>query len=165
MSTRHVYNITGMTCDHCAVTIKNALERLSGVSAEVSFGERKAIIDAPESLDPGILAETIRNAGYGIVDREGPPDFAVIVGSGSGAFAAAIQLASSGKNVTMIERWTLGGTCVNIGCVPSKIFIRQAELAHYAAHGPFPGLAIPDMTPDLARLRQPETWDECLRSP
>ncbi len=154
MSTRHVYNITGMTCDHCAVTIKNALERLSGVSAEVSFEERKAIIDAPESLDPGILAETIRNAGYGLTDHEGSPDFAVIIGSGSGAFAAAIQLASSGKNVTMIERGTLGGTCVNIGCVPSKIFIRQAELAHHAAHGPFPGISISDVVPDLPRLRR-----------
>jgi len=78
----------------------------------------------------------------------------VIIGSGSAAFAAAIQLASSGRQVTMVERGTLGGTCVNIGCVPSKIFIRQAELAHHAAHGPFSGLAIPDVAPDLARLRQ-----------
>ena len=84
MSTRHVYNITGMTCDHCAVTIKNALERLSGVSAEVSFEERKAIIDAPESLDPGILAETIRNAGYGLTDHEGSQDVESHPGGGAG---------------------------------------------------------------------------------
>jgi len=153
MSTRHVYEITGMTCDHCAATIKNALERLPGVSADVSFGERKAFIDAPESLDAGVLAGAIRKAGYGIAEGQESPGSIVIVGSGSAAFAAAIHLASSGKNVTMIERGTLGGTCVNIGCVPSKIFIRQAELAYHAAHGPFPGLSIPAGAPDLARLR------------
>ncbi|EQD69815.1 Heavy metal transport/detoxification protein domain protein, partial [mine drainage metagenome] len=104
MSTRHVYEIIGMTCDHCAAAIKNALERLPGVSADVSFEERKAFIDAPESLDSGVLVGAIRKAGYGIADGGEEHGFAVIVGSGSAAFAAAIGLASSGKNVTMIER-------------------------------------------------------------
>lgn len=152
MSARHVYEITGMTCDHCAVTIKKALERLPGVSADVSFATRKAVVDAPESLDCDRMTGAIREAGYGVVGEERDVS-AVIIGSGSAAFAASIQLASSGRQVTMVERGTLGGTCVNIGCVPSKIFIRQAELAYHAAHGPFPGLAVTDVAPDLARLR------------
>jgi mercuric reductase len=152
MNARYVYEITGMTCDHCAVTIKKALERLPGVSAEVSFATRKAVVDAPESLDSDRMTGAIREAGYSVVGEESDVS-AVIIGSGSAAFAAAIQLAASGRRITMVERGTLGGTCVNIGCVPSKIFIRQAELMHHATHGPFPGIAIRDVVPDFARLR------------
>jgi mercuric reductase len=64
-----------------------------------------------------------------------------IIGSGSAAMAAAIRAVQEGARVTMIEQGTVGGTCVNIGCVPSKILIRAAHLAHEAAHHPFAGLA------------------------
>jgi len=60
-----------------------------------------------------------------------------IIGSGSGAFAAAIRTAERGARVTIIEHGTLGGTCVNIGCVPSKIMIRSAEIAHMRTTSPF----------------------------
>ncbi len=65
-----------------------------------------------------------------------------IIGSGSGAFAAAIRAAEAGARVTMIERGeVVGGTCVNVGCVPSKIMLRAAEIRHYRAHHPFAGVA------------------------
>lgn len=63
-----------------------------------------------------------------------------ILGAGSAAFAAAIRAAETGARVTMIERGTLGGTCVNVGCVPSKILLRAAHLAHLQARHPFDGL-------------------------
>lgn len=63
----------------------------------------------------------------------------VIIGSGAAASAAALHAASGGARVTLIERGTLGGTCVNVGCVPSKIFIRAAHIAHMRAHSPFDG--------------------------
>ncbi len=63
-----------------------------------------------------------------------------IIGSGSGAFAAAIRAAEAGARVTLIERDTLGGTCVNIGCVPSKILLRAAETAHAQRHHGFDGV-------------------------
>lgn len=65
-----------------------------------------------------------------------------IVGSGSGAFAAAIRAAEAGAQVTMIERGEIiGGTCVNVGCVPSKITLRAAEVRHTRGHHPFDGIA------------------------
>lgn len=65
----------------------------------------------------------------------------VVIGSGSGGVAAAIKAADAGADVTVIEGGALiGGTCVNIGCVPSKILIRAAHLAHHQAHHPFDGL-------------------------
>lgn len=60
-----------------------------------------------------------------------------VIGSGAAAFAAAIRLAQDGAQVTMIERDTVGGTCVNIGCVPSKIMIRAAHVAHMRRASPF----------------------------
>ena len=51
--------------------------------------------------------------------------------------AAAIKAVDRGAQVTLIERSTLGGTCVNIGCVPSKIMIRAAHIAHLRRYSPF----------------------------
>lgn len=63
-----------------------------------------------------------------------------IVGGGSAAFACAIRAVEAGARVTMIESGTLGGTCVNVGCIPSKIMIRSAHIAHLAAGHAFEGL-------------------------
>ena len=51
----------------------------------------------------------------------------VVVGGGSAGFAAAIRGAELGARVALVEGGTLGGTCVNIGCVPSKTLIRAAR--------------------------------------
>lgn len=66
-----------------------------------------------------------------------------IIGSGGGAFAAAIRASSLGKSVLMVERSTIGGTCVNTGCVPSKALLAAAEARHVAldAGVRFPGIA------------------------
>lgn len=63
-----------------------------------------------------------------------------IIGSGSAAFAAAIRAIEEGARVTLIEAGEIGGTCVNVGCVPSKIFIRGAYIAHLQSHHPFAGI-------------------------
>ncbi|MFD5277634.1 mercury(II) reductase [Pseudarthrobacter sp. NPDC058362] len=67
----------------------------------------------------------------------------VIIGSGGGAFAAAIRAANLGKSVLMVERSTIGGTCVNTGCVPSKALLSAAEARHVSldAGSRFPGIA------------------------
>lgn len=60
-----------------------------------------------------------------------------VIGSGGAAMACAIRAADSGARVTVIERGTLGGTCVNVGCVPSKVMIRSAEIARTRRVSPF----------------------------
>ncbi|TPI19561.1 mercury(II) reductase [Mesorhizobium sp. B4-1-1] len=56
----------------------------------------------------------------------------VVVGAGSAGFSAAITAAEEGAQVALVGRGTVGGTCVNIGCVPSKALIRAAEAVHHA---------------------------------
>ena len=71
------------------------------------------------------------------------PEFDLaIIGSGGGAFAAAIRATNLGQRVVMIERGTVGGTCVNTGCVPSKALLAVADARHVAldASGRFPGI-------------------------
>ncbi|MFW8636649.1 mercury(II) reductase [Cribrihabitans pelagius] len=65
----------------------------------------------------------------------------VVIGAGSAGFSAAITAAEGGKRVALVGHGTIGGTCVNVGCVPSKTMIRAAEAVHgvQAAHR-FPGL-------------------------
>ena len=60
-----------------------------------------------------------------------------IIGSGGAAAAAALKAAERGATVTLIERAEIGGTCVNAGCIPSKILIRAAHIAHLRRSSPF----------------------------
>lgn len=76
----------------------------------------------------------------------------LILGAGSGAFAAAIRGAENGARVAMVERGTMGGTCVNVGCVPSKTLIRAAEVLHLAREHPFAGIPHADGRVDMAAL-------------
>ncbi len=64
-------------------------------------------------------------------NKSGAYDLAVI-GAGSAGFSAAITAAEQGAQVALISHGTIGGTCVNVGCVPSKTMIRMAEALHGA---------------------------------
>jgi len=55
-----------------------------------------------------------------------------VIGAGSAGFSAAITAAEAGARVALIGAGTLGGTCVNVGCVPSKALIRAVESLHHA---------------------------------
>lgn len=56
----------------------------------------------------------------------------IVVGNGSAGFSAAITAAEEGAQVALIGHGTIGGTCVNVGCVPSKAMIRATEAVHHA---------------------------------
>jgi mercuric reductase len=76
----------------------------------------------------------------------------LILGSGSTSFAAATRASDLGKTTIMTEERTLGGTCVNRGCLPSKHLIEAARLVHDAAHPRYPGLAPARLAVDFAAL-------------
>jgi len=52
----------------------------------------------------------------------------IVVGGGPGGYVAAIRAAQLGAEVTLVEKWKLGGTCLNIGCIPTKCLLHSAEL-------------------------------------
>jgi mercuric reductase len=86
------------------------------------------------------------------VDDNYDVDLAVI-GSGGAAMSAAIAARQAGASVVLIERAILGGTCVNVGCVPSKTLLAAAGSRHGAATNPFAGVPTSaDGGVDLAAL-------------
>ena len=152
--------LTGMTCDHCAQSIEGALNALPGVKAKVSLKNARAHVETEGAIGPDRLMKAVSAKGYGAsvvadtADRIkgiGERLHVAVIGGGSAAFAAAIRAAEDGAQVTLIEAGTLGGTCVNVGCVPSKIMIRSAHIAHVMRDNPFDGIAAG--TPRLDRHR------------
>jgi len=136
-------SIKGVTCESCVSQVKKALEKVSGVNtAEVSLAKESAEIQANKSVTSAELITAIINAGYSATEYKADDELHVaIIGSGSGAFACAIKAAEGGARVTIIEGAdVIGGCCVNVGCVPSKILIRAAQLAEQQRNNPFEGL-------------------------
>mgnify|MGYP001770863953 CR=1 FL=1 len=70
----------------------------------------------------------------------------VILGSGSTAFAAALRAQELGKTAVMTEERTIGGTCVNRGCLPSKNLIEAARIIYDARRPRYPGLEPVELT-------------------
>jgi mercuric reductase len=154
--------IGGMTCQHCATAIERALSNVPGVNtASVSYADKEARVEIKHGLNADTLIQAVQASGYNAklddkqpVRHEGNDSKInlVILGSGSAAFAAALEAVSHGAQVTMIETSTVGGTCVNVGCVPSKIMIRGAQIAHQQAQHLFSGIERHAPTIDRARL-------------
>lgn len=76
----------------------------------------------------------------------------VILGAGSTAFAAALRAQVHGKTAVMTEERTLGGTCLNRGCMPSKNLIEAAKLVFDARNPRYPGLTPATLAVDFAKL-------------
>jgi dihydrolipoamide dehydrogenase len=58
----------------------------------------------------------------------------LVLGAGPGGYVAAIRAAQLGKSVAVVEEKYWGGVCLNVGCIPSKALLKNAELAHILTH-------------------------------
>ena len=146
-------SIEGMHCDHCEVTVSAALERagLDQVRVDWRRGEASGTADASFSAERA--SREVGGLGYAVTSIDAAATATatssanatsqeydlLILGSGSAAFGAAIKARDLGARVAMIESDTIGGTCVNFGCVPSKALLRAAEAYWQAGHNPFVG--------------------------
>ena len=172
-------HIDGMTCTSCAEHVQQALTNVPGVrAASVSYPQRQAEIkvDAGVGLDPLVAAVAALGYRARVSDTPGKPAggllgkalgwlggdtkrgdgeqalHVAVIGSGGAAMAAALKAVEQGARVTLIERGTIGGTCVNVGCVPSKIMIRAAHIAHLRRESPFDE-GLPAAAPTVLRDR------------
>ncbi len=144
------YKIKGMTCEHCASSIEREFENKSGVvEKSVDYRSGKGSFSYnPDEISKEDIISTIGGTGHYSVEGEldsgqGPCNEydLIIIGGGSGAFAAALKANESGVTVLMVnDELPIGGTCVNVGCVPSKTLIRAAETIHSGTHSAFKGI-------------------------
>jgi len=161
--------IKGMTCDHCAKSIEKKLEGSNGLeSNRVSYSEGFGVFTYDnEKLTKNTIIEKINSTGHykvvnEIIENNGNGSSTtnvsteaannntqntnydydlIIIGGGSAAFSAAIKASSFEKKVLMInDGLPIGGSCVNVGCVPSKTLIRNAEQFHNSNHPHFTGI-------------------------
>src|ERR1700689_4102679 len=79
----------------------------------------------------------------------------IVIGGGPGGYVAAIRAAQLGLKVACVEkRATLGGTCLNIGCIPSKALLQSSENFHELVHGfKDHGINASDISIDIARMQ------------
>ncbi|MGF6608989.1 pyruvate/2-oxoglutarate dehydrogenase complex dihydrolipoamide dehydrogenase (E3) component [Paraburkholderia sp. WSM4175] len=78
---------------------------------------------------------------------------AVVIGTGQGGSPLAVRLAQSGRRTAVIERAEFGGTCVNVGCTPTKSYVASARAAHVARHAADLGVQVGSVGVDLAAVK------------
>ncbi|MFD1363190.1 mercury(II) reductase [Lentibacillus salinarum] len=158
-------SIQGMTCTGCEEYVAVALENIGAKNVKASFRRDEAVFELPDYIGVERASKAIDEANYkpGEIEELSPQEKDVvldndsdydllIIGSGGAAFSAAIKAIEYGAKVGMIERATVGGTCVNIGCVPSKTLLRSGEINHLAKVNPFAGLQTSAGDVELAPL-------------
>lgn len=156
-------NITGMTCDHCATGIEKMLSQNEGVKdAHVSYqnGNCECSFDPSKTSKEKIIQTINDTKNYRVKNEvsengnKGNNHFdLIIIGGGSAAFSAAIKAESLGLTTLMVNGGLdFGGTCVNVGCVPSKNLIRAGETAYHATHSNFAGIKPKGVDIDFAQI-------------
>ncbi len=175
-----VIRIEGMTCASCATHVQAALEKVQGVHlASVSYSKSMAEVTADKDAKPEQMLAAVAALGYRasfteIATERGMDGISstddsetrlhiAVIGSGGAAMAVALKAVEQGARVTLIERGTIGGTCVNIGCVPSKIMIRAAHIAHLRRESPFDdgiSAAVPVIRRDRLLVQQQARVDD-----
>lgn len=155
--------IQGMTCPGCEAHVTEALKKTGAkhVSADFRRGEATFVLseDRIKKAKDNIVTsgyqpgkEEIQSSKLVVQNNEKEDYDLLIIGSGGAAFSAAIRASENGAKVAMVERGTVGGTCVNIGCVPSKTMLRASEINRFAKNNPFTGLQTSAGSADLAKL-------------
>ncbi|MGH3440817.1 MAG: mercury(II) reductase [Nitriliruptorales bacterium] len=169
MANQVVLDVQGMTCDSCERHVASALSGAGAQDVQADWRAGEARFSLPDGVAEDALRDAVTASGY--TPRElhmvtgaepsgaGPAPTAedadydlVVIGAGSAAFAAAITAADAGRTVALVEAATIGGTCVNVGCVPSKALLRAGELRGQVAANPFAGIDVTANGVDLAAL-------------
>lgn len=153
--------IQGMTCNNCATHVQHALSEVPGVLDVNLPGWQagRAKITFEEPVESQALIRAVQQAGYraSVLVENAVPEQKValgyqrepgsnqqfdlmVIGGGSAGFATAIKAVEHSARVALVEANTIGGTCVNVGCVPSKTLIRAMENYHQAAAHRFHGV-------------------------
>ena len=78
----------------------------------------------------------------------------IVIGAGPGGYVAAIKASQTGKKVALIEKGDLGGTCLNVGCIPTKTLISNAQALHTIQHAADFGIHVGNVTIDFAKMKE-----------
>ena len=78
----------------------------------------------------------------------------LVIGAGPGGYVAAIRAAQLGQKVTVVEKGTVGGVCLNVGCIPSKALISAGHRFHEAQHSEVMGITAENVKIDFSKVQE-----------
>lgn len=78
----------------------------------------------------------------------------VVIGAGPGGYVAAIKASQRRKKVALVEKGMIGGTCLNVGCIPTKTLISNAQVMHQIQHAADFGITTGPISFDFAKMKQ-----------
>src|SRR5260370_8895968 len=170
---RATLEVAGMTCTDCEHHVTAARDSAGATEVSAAFRRGVARLALPEGVAEAGLRAAVTAAGYtrgtlraqqpetpragaaAVPAAPGQGDASydlLVLGAGSAAFAAAIRGRDAGYRVALAEAGTLGGTCVNVGCVPSKALLAAGAAYWAAGHPRFAGITTSAGRVDLAAL-------------
>src|SRR6185503_10126735 len=76
-----------------------------------------------------------------------------VIGSGPGGYVAAIKASQAGMRVCLIEKGLLGGCCLNVGCIPTKTLLANAQVMQKILHAAEYGITTSSVTFDYAKMK------------
>ena len=76
----------------------------------------------------------------------------IIIGSGPGGYVAAIRASQLGLKTAVVEKESLGGVCLNWGCIPTKALLKSAQVFEYINHANDYGISVPTATADFSSI-------------
>ncbi|RME88322.1 MAG: mercury(II) reductase [Candidatus Hydrogenedentota bacterium] len=157
--------VVGMTCDGCARHVEKELSKIGAEAQIANWQSGEGIVNFSADVEQAKkeFTKALKNTRYKVkevhplepeLERKNKiENFSqdshktdadlIVIGTGGAGMAAAIEAANQGRNVIIIEKESrIGGTCVNVGCVPSKEFVHFARKIHAAKNVPLNGVQI-----------------------
>ncbi len=120
-------------------------------AGNVAPGSKPPVTPSHRAPDPAVAARALPSTGRA-ADIECRM---VVLGAGPGGYTAAFRSADLGMDTVLVERYaSLGGVCLNVGCIPSKALLHAAEIIDHAAHADELGIAFGKPKITLDKLRE-----------
>src|SRR5207253_5786665 len=115
---------------------------------------RRALLGASGDLLPPVSPRVPPPCNFGVMTQSTNQVDVVVIGGGPGGYVAAIRCAQLGLSTVCVEMdKTLGGTCVNVGCIPSKALLQSSEHYEFARlHAKEHGIEVGTLSIDLGRM-------------
>ena len=86
------------------------------------------------------------------MEENRPQNSLIVIGSGPGGYVAALEAAKAGFSVKVVESASLGGVCLNWGCIPTKALLKSVQTMNHAREGAAYGFAADNVQPDIERI-------------
>ncbi|MBF7095550.1 dihydrolipoyl dehydrogenase [Alkalibacter sp. M17DMB] len=106
--------------------------------------QERAVAEAPKEEKKEAASQPKSEDAYDVV----------VLGAGPGGYVAAIRAAQLGAKTAIVEKQYFGGTCLNVGCIPTKTLVKNAEILHQIDHAASRGIIVAKPEIDMAKVKQ-----------